>query len=97
MRNEFSTIRIKHKVAGNKLDKKLACGIPVVDNKTGAKRVETMWMHYVDYELEAQFSEYKNNAIMFGRSNRNENGEYLNIGKSGNVINSFVTMLLIAA
>lgn len=41
---------------------------------------------YVDYQVECQFSEYKNNALAFGRSNRNANGEYLNIGKSGNVI-----------
>jgi hypothetical protein len=45
-----------------------------------------MWMHVVDYEVEVQFSEYKNNALAFGRSNRNANGEYMNIGKSGNVI-----------
>ena len=85
MRNEFSTIRIKHKVGGEMLNKKVACGIPVV-GKDGKKRVETMWMHYVDWELEQQFSEYKNNALAFGRSNRNINGEYKNIGKSGGVI-----------
>lgn len=85
MRNEFSTIRIKHKVGGEMLNKKVACGIPVV-GKDGKKRVATMWMHYVDWELEQQFSEYKNNALAFGRSNRNINGEYKNIGKSGGVI-----------
>lgn len=41
---------------------------------------------YVDWELECQFADYKNNAMMFGRSNRNANGEYTNIGKSGSVI-----------
>jgi hypothetical protein len=45
-----------------------------------------MWMHYVDYEVECQFSDYKNNALAFGRSNRTSNGEYMNFGKSGNVI-----------
>jgi hypothetical protein len=45
-----------------------------------------MWMHWVDWEVECQFSEYKNNALMFGRSNRNQNGEYMNIGKSGSPI-----------
>jgi len=84
MRNEFSTIRIKHKVGGEMLNKKVACGIPVVQD--GKKRVETMWMHYVDFELEQQFSDAKNNLLAFGRSNRTANGEYLNIGKSGNVI-----------
>lgn len=85
MRNEFSTVRIQHKVPGNMLNKKLACGVPIVDDN-GKKQVMSMWMHYVDFQTEVQFSDYKNNALMFGRSNRNENGEYLNIGDSGNVI-----------
>lgn len=84
MRNEFSTIRIQHKVPGNKINRKLAIGIPIVDN--GKVTTMNMWMHYVDYELETQFADYKNNALAFGRSNRNSNGEYMNIGKSGVVI-----------
>lgn len=86
MRNEWSQIRIQHKVPGSMLNKKLAVGIPMVDNKTGKKSVANMWMHQVDYEVECQFSDYKNNALAFGRSNRNGNGEYTNIGKSGGVI-----------
>lgn len=85
MRNEWSTIRIQHKVTGTMIDKKIACGIPVVD-KMGKKSVVNRWMNYVDWQVEEQFREYKNNAIAFGRSNRNSNGEYMNIGKSGNVI-----------
>lgn len=85
MRNEWSTIRIQHKAPGNMLDKKIACGIPVVD-KMGKKSIVNRWMHYVDWQVEEQFREYKNNAIAFGRSNRNANGEYTNIGKSGSVI-----------
>lgn len=84
MRNEFSTVRIQHKVSGSMLNKKLAVGIPVYDN--GKLTTMNMWMHYVDYEAECQFSDYKNNALAFGRSNRNGNGEYKNIGKSGGVI-----------
>jgi hypothetical protein len=85
MRNEWSTVRIGHKVPGSMLNKKIACGIPVID-KNGKKEVVNRWMHYVDWEVEQQFSEYKNNALAFGRSNRNSNGEYTNIGKSGSVI-----------
>lgn len=85
MRNEFSTIRIQHKVPGNKLDKKLRIGIPMID-KMGKSTTVDIWMHYVDYKVECQFADYKNNALAFGRSNRNGNGEYMNIGKSGNVI-----------
>ena len=43
MRNEWSTVRIQHKVPGSMLNKKLAVGIPVVD-KGGAKSVKTMWI-----------------------------------------------------
>lgn len=86
MRNEWSRLRIQHKVPGSMLGKKLAVGIPFVDNKTGKTVTQDMWMHYVDYELEEQFQDEKNNLYMYGRSNRNDNGEYLNIGKSGNVI-----------
>ena len=88
MRNEWSTVRIQHKVPGNMLDKKLAIGIPIVKQTEGGytKSIATKWMHAVEWEVECQFSEYKNNALMFGRSNRNANGEYMNLGKSGNVI-----------
>lgn len=85
MRNEWSTIRIQHKVPGSMLNKKIACGIPIID-KMGHKSVVNKWMHMVDWEVEQQFSEYKNNALAFGRSNRNKNGEYTNIGKSGSAI-----------
>lgn len=85
MRNEWSRIRIKHKVPGSMLNKKLAVGIPFID-KDNKKVVHSMWMHHVDYQVEETFSDEKNNLIMFGRSNRTENGEYLNYGKSGNVI-----------
>lgn len=85
LRNEFSTIRISHTVPGNSLNKKLAVGLPVMD-KNGNKTTYTTWMHYVDYQLEETFSDEKNHALVYGRSNRNSNGEYLNYGKSGNVI-----------
>lgn len=85
MRNEWSTVRIQHKVPGSMLNKKLAVGIPVVD-ESGKKSVANMWMHHVEWAVEQQFSDYKNNALVFGRSNRNSNGEYMNFGKSGNAI-----------
>lgn len=88
MRNEWSVVRIQHKVPGSMLNKKLAVGIPIV-KETGDRYTHTtatMWMHNVDWEVECQFSEYKNNALAFGRSNRNSNGEYMNFGKSGNAI-----------
>ena len=89
MRNEWTTIRKQHKVAGNKLGKKVAFGVPMV--KTGkngeqVKGTSNMWMHYVEWQFEQEWGQDKNRAMAFGRSNRNSNGEYLNFGKSGNVI-----------
>lgn len=89
MRNEFSRVRIQHKVPGSMLNKKLAVGIPVVAEQANGKlgtAIKTMWMHVVEWEAETQFADYKNWALAFGRSNRNADGEYKNIGKSGNVI-----------
>lgn len=89
MRNEWSTIRIQHKVEGASLNKKLAVGVPITQATADGKLSKTttdMWMHYVEWEVEQQFSDYKNNALAFGTSNRNANGEYMNFGKSGNAI-----------
>ena len=100
MRNEWSTIRIQHKVPGSMLNKKLAVGIPVTEETAGGKLTKTvknMWMHVVDWEAEVQFGEYKNNVIAYGRSNRNANGEYMNFGKSGNVIKMGAGLKIIIA
>lgn len=85
MRNEWTTLRIKERVPGNMLNKKLAVGIPAVTGD-GKRIVHTMWMHHVEFKIEETFSEYKCNALMYGKSNRNSNGEYMNFGKSGEVI-----------
>lgn len=99
MRNEFSTIRMYHKVSGALLDKKLAVGIPVTRETEGGYKVDTvnMWMHEVEWQFEQEWNSAKNKILAFGRSNRNANGEYLNLGKSGEVIDMLVTMLLMAA
>lgn len=89
MRNEWTTIRIHSKVGGNMLNKKLAVGIPVTKETANMKLEHTtvnMWIHYEDFKIEEQFSEYKNNAILWGVSTRNANGEYYNFGDSGEAI-----------
>ena len=88
MRNEFSTIRMYHKVSGALLDKKLAIGVPVTRETTSGYKADTvtMWMNEVEWQFEQEWSNAKNNILAFGRSNRNSNGEYMNIGKSGEVI-----------
>ena len=52
MRNEWTTLRIKETVPGNMLNKKLAVGIPVLDND-GKKLVHSMWMHLIIKQLAA--------------------------------------------
>lgn len=89
MRNEFSRFRLQHKEPGSNLDKKLAVGIPMVKRDASGKQVKdtaNYWMHYVQWEAELQWSDYKNKILAYGRSNRNINGEYMNLGKSGSVI-----------
>lgn len=85
MRNEFSRVRIYDKVPGNMLDKKLGISIPMTNAKGETASYKT-WMHYEDFQLEAQFSEYKNHVTMYGTSNRTSTGEYFNLGKSGNIL-----------
>lgn len=88
MRNEWTTIRLKHEVSGDLLDKKLAFGVPAVKEVNGkmVKSTETVWMHHVDFEFQKTWSEYKNNAMYYGTSNRDANGEYRNFDASGEVI-----------
>jgi hypothetical protein len=86
MRNEFSQIRMQHKVSAAMINDKLAFGIPLEEEATGKIRVVDMWMHKEQWVLEQQWADAKNKLLAFGRSNRNKNGEYLNIGKSGEVI-----------
>lgn len=95
MRNEWSAVRIRHKADGDMLGEKLAVGIPFEKEINGKvqKQVVDLWMHYEDYKVEKTFSDYKNNALMFGRSNRDKNGEYRNIGKSGGVIKTGAGLL----
>lgn len=85
MKNEFSTVRIQHKVGGRLIKDTMECPIPIVD-KAGKKSVVTAWMKKVDWEIEQKFSEYKNNVLAYGKSNKTKNDEYLNYGKSGLVI-----------
>lgn len=85
MKNEFSTVRIQHKVGGALIDDKLEVPIPIMDDN-GNKKVISAWMQRVDWELEQKFAEYKNNALAYGVSNKTDHEQRLNIGKSGRVI-----------
>lgn len=90
MRNDWTTIRLSTTVSGKQVLDKIAIELPVQTRSRTTGKVETKritrWMDYVDFEFERQYADMKNRALVYGRSNRNENGEYLNVGKSGEVI-----------
>lgn len=85
MRNEFSTVRSRHKVGGKMLDDKLAVGLPIIDENGNKKTVDT-WMLYIDWLFEKEFRDMKNNALAYGVSNRDANGEYHDFDPSGRAI-----------
>ena len=85
MRNEFSQIRLSHKMSGDLMDQKIAMVVPIV-NSDGKIADTTMWMHLENWEFEKTWSHYKSDVIAHSRSNRNENGEYMDFDKSGEVI-----------
>lgn len=84
MRNEFSTIRSKYKVDGAMCYDKMAVGLQV--EKDGKMVTYDGWMLYVDFLFERDFRDQKNRALAYGKSNRNENGEYMDFGPSGKAI-----------
>ena len=49
MRNEWSVVRIQHKVTGSMLNKKLAVGVPVVKETNGryTHEIANMWIKKV--------------------------------------------------
>ena len=86
LRNEFSSIRMQHKAPGNMKDRRIGTHLTIKDPKTGKLVSQPMWMQHVEWVFEYQFQQEKNRVLMFARSNRDENGDYHNIGKSGHVI-----------
>lgn len=88
MRNEFTMIRLHDAVSGDVYGKKIAIGIDLTYRDAAGKQQKSnfAWMHYWDYTFSQTWSEYKNNAYYYSVSNRNENGEYMNFGVSGEVI-----------
>ena len=81
MGNEMTTIRLEHKEPGKNIGKKVASTIVL---KRGKQEIETTtWMPAVEWTIEKTWSYEKAHAIAFSRSNRTDDGRYMNIGKSG--------------
>lgn len=82
MRNSVSTLRMEHKVSGAMIDCKIEpvyfAGIETRDPNTGKVHKSTTWMQEVYWQFEKALSRIKSKTIMFGKTNRDENGRFLN-------------------
>ncbi len=89
MRNSFSYIRMEEKVSGKMIDVTLKsnplwfASIVTRDPSTGGLHESTTWMQEVYWQFEQACSKVKSRTIFFGKTNRDENGRFLNQGKSG--------------
>mgnify|MGYP005842317173 CR=1 FL=1 len=85
MRNSCSTLRMEHKVSGAMIDCKTKpvyfAGIETTDG-TGKVHKSVTWMQEVYWQFERQLSRIKSRTLMFGKTNRDTNGRFLNKGKS---------------
>lgn len=86
MRNTTSSIRMETKQSGKALDYKMTdcyhTGLESRDPKTGKVHTSTAWMQEVYWQFEKSISKIKALTIMFGKTNRDANGRFLNKGNS---------------
>lgn len=78
MRNEFSQIRIEKETPGNMKDRKMACVFQGPDGKPWK-----LWQQYEAFMFDNAFREDVNKLLMFGTTNRGEDGQYRVKGESG--------------
>ena len=92
LRNSVSTLRFEHKVSGAMIDMKVQpvyfAGIETRDPNTGKVHSSVTWMQEVYWQFEKAISRVKARTLMFGKTNRDENGRFLNKGKSNIEIKS---------
>jgi len=86
MRNSVTSIRMEHKVSGKMIDCKIEpvyfAGIETRDPATGKVHKSVTWMQEVYWQFEKALSRIKSRTVMFGKTNRDENGRYLNKGNA---------------
>lgn len=87
MRNSISTLRFEHKVSGAMIDTKVQPvyygKIVTRDPNTGKAHESMTWMQEVMWQFERRVSKVKAMTLMFGKSNRDDNGGFLDKGDSG--------------
>lgn len=86
MRNSITTLRFETKVSGAMIDCKIQpvyfAGLESKDGNTGKVRKSVTWMQEVMWQFEKAISRAKARTLMFGKTNRDSNGKFLNKGKS---------------
>ncbi len=82
MRNGFTTLRMESKVPGNMMNRKVAGTLAGTDTEGNIKEF-TVWMLHAEWAFDMQWAREKSRAYMYARSNRDENGEFSDLGKSG--------------
>ena len=83
LKNTVSMIRKDYSVMGREFGRKLYTPIPYKDGNTMKEFVMSMPM--VQWKFEREFEQEFNKLILYGRSNRDEAGNYHDKGQSGNV------------
>ena len=85
MSQEWSRIRLQHKIGGRELGKRLCCRIPIQKEVNGKLQQTTVdrWIYNVTWKIEETWSKYKSNVLERGVSTQMENGEFSNFGISG--------------
>lgn len=90
LKNTMSQLRVEHTVPGNMINCKLNTTdvfyskIESVDpNNPKQKHVSNTWMQETYWRFEQHLSRLKAYTVMFGKTNRSEDGKFLNTGKSG--------------
>lgn len=90
MRNGWTTIRKDIKFTGAAdVQQRLCCTLPVQtldeNNRVIKQEVDT-WFTYEEWLFMTEWRKEKNDAELWARDNRTNNGQYVDFGKSGNVI-----------
>lgn len=83
MKQELSTVRLDYSVPGIELNRKLNIALPIgKDNSQMANLI----VPYKDWLFETRFAQGIGKAILYGRSNRDENGIYRDKDTNGEII-----------
>ena len=90
MRNGWTTIRKDIKFTGAAdVQQRLCCTLPVQtldENNNVIKKEVNTWFTYEEWLFMTEWRKEKNDAELWARDNRTNNGQYVDFGKSGNVI-----------